>query len=117
MSSEASDGRGRFPRPLGPPAADLREAVALTASVKGCKMQDRSHRQDPLLQIVQEDRFDNVRDREAQAMNGAAHDLRSWALTLPPDSEIRALLLRSAGRYVAASAGELGPHLRLAVPS
>lgn len=60
------------------------------------------------------DTFDTaeVRAQEAEAMAGAAADLRARAFSLPPGSAIRNLFLRSAARYVAASSEELGPRLR-----
>lgn len=103
--------------PASEPAAELDGMRRPRPDAGEKHMLDGSHRQAPRLRLVAEGELDDPRRREAQAMSGAAQDLRAWAITLPPDSEIRALLLRSAGRFVAASAEELGPHLRLVFPS
>jgi hypothetical protein len=79
-------------------------------------MQD-GHRQDPLISVIATgERERDLRTQEAEEMLGAAADLRRRAFNLPPESEIRAMFLRSAARYVAASSEVLGPHLRLARP-
>lgn len=74
-------------------------------------------RQRPLMVAVADranDDWDDVRQREAEALAEVGVAKRRIALTLPLHSEIRAHLLHSADRYLRASAEELQLHLQLA---
>lgn len=71
------------------------------------------HQQQPLLGVVR-DGID-LASLEQEAMGLAAGALRDIAVSLPPDSQLRALLLRSSARYAsAANRGASVSHLRLA---
>lgn len=66
------------------------------------------HTQQPLMGIVPDPQPGNVREREAETLARIAEVERAEALTLPPESELRAHLLRDATRLACASAQELG---------
>lgn len=71
------------------------------------------HGQRPIVRVL-EGGDEDLREMEAAAMGRAAEALEREAVMLPVHSEIRALFLRSANRYVAAIGQESRLRLRQA---
>lgn len=84
------------------------------ASSRESRMKDR---QQPILGLVRNDVDTDLDEREGEVCRDVADTLEAFAITLPSSSEVRALLLRSAGRFAVAGGLASPSHLRLARPA
>lgn len=67
--------------------------------------------QAPILGVVRDEAAEEIERREDEVCRDVADCLEGFAVTLPPSSEIRALLLRSSARWTLLS-GDERPHPR-----